>query len=789
MYDESNTDEGRVDLKGEGLATVQSAGSGTVTADASMDGTRGGIGAILAMCTDPSTTYTIELLRDVSAMISVQAALDIDGNGHKLTLAGDSSLKGLVISGDVTIDGDGFSLTTSSERGILISQASAGTTIAIEDLILVNGYTERNSDGVAVSYGITDWMAGSPGGSRAVDNGYGLKLDDVTVRGYDSKGVYVGAASALDIGGCTFDGTAKTWYIPSKYRTGGTVDSTDDIRNGGWDVTGGDFALQIRNFAVGAEITIRDCTFTGENGRLSSIMVTQYTAQISKLSVSGCAFDRSHSTSLGDVSIGKALSKDGSNAANIANQAIARADLVAGKGGMTVVYRGDDRIDDPDTTDAKELLAGMESNALAGFDATPLRLYLEEGASLASDGVWTGSSSSTVSISVSGGVGAEGALRSGETLGGEFTMSSLLLKEGASVDATASSGTGGSVGFSASSGNGGVTLSYGSDGFAWSGACTGMDSLRITGAVVLAVGSVTADIELTAPGSSVFFQKDAVYNGTVSYGGSSAAFKGVSMGSDTSVSAGSVGLSGDFSSVSEGSISISGEGTMSGIVQDIAVTIGPGASVAVPADRSLVLGSATVDVSEGATLTVHGSLMTVDGSAITNDGTIAVDGTYRAATTNNGKVSASVGADISKSLISGTGTLEQEKPAVSVGGASFEAAVGGTTTIPVTVTKGAELLLIVTGSDGKAVDAGWVSYSDGAISAAPTAAGTFTVTATPHIGENVGQPVSFTIVATEPAPEPQSEDDDDGSLALYAGAAVLVVAILAIAAYAYLRHR
>lgn len=789
VYDGSKTADGKVTISEGVHATVYSVGKAIVDADTRLNTSiYGDLEGVLAFCTDGSAVYTLTLFRDVSGVFSTEAVVTIVGNGHSLALTGDSTAGGIAISGDLALDGKGCSLTTSAERGIYISDASASSTISVKDLVLVNGRTEKNSDGVTTSYGIIDWMAGAGGGAQAVGNGYSLSLNKVLVRNYDSKGVYIGAAVSLDIEGCAFENTAKTWYIPSKYRTEGTVDSTDDIRNGGWDVTGGDFALQVRNFAVGAEITVKDCTFSGENGRLSSIMVAQYTTQVAKLSVSGCTFDRSNSTSLGDISIGKALNKDGTNAGNIANQAIAEAELTAGKGGMTVVYRGDDRIDDPETSDAKAFLAGMEANALAGFDATPLRLYLAEGASVSAVGVKDGAAS-TVAISVTGSAEAEGAIRSGESLKGELSLESIVVKEGASIDSTVSSGTSGAIAFSAVGGSGGMTISYGSDGFSWSGSFTGMDSLSVTGTVVLSMASVSADIELAAAGSSVIFQNDAVFEGTITYGTSSATFAGVTMGDDTSVSAGSVGLSGTFRSASDGSVSISGEGTVSGTVQGASLALASGASVSVPEGRSLVVRDAVVTVPEDATLTVDGTLVTVDDSHVDNAGTINVEGTFRATAVNTGKVTASVHADISRSTITGSGTVEQIRPTVSIGQSAYTATVGSNVEIPVALTDGAGLLLIVTDSDGMVVDAGWISYSGGSISAAPTAAGTYTVTATPYIGENIGQAASFTLTSVDPAPEPEPDDGDDDNTALYIGIAVLVIVVIAIAVAMHQRHR
>lgn len=789
VYDASTAADGKVTISTGVHATVYSVGLATVDSDTKLNTSiYGDLEGVLAFCTDGSATYTLILYRDVSGAFSIGPVIAIIGNGHSLALTGDSSAGGVVISGDLSLDGKGYALTTSAERGIYISDSSASSTISVKDLVLVNGRTEKNPDGVTTSYGIIDWMAGAGGRTQAVGDGYALSLDNVIVRSYDSKGVYIGAAVSLDIEGCGFENAAKTWYIPSKYRTGGTVDSTDDIRNGGWDVTGGDFALQVRNFAVGAEITVKDCTFSGENGRLSSIMITQYTAQVAKLTVSGCTFDRTNSTSLGDISIGKALDKNGTNAGNIANQAITKAEMTAGKGGMTVVYRGDERIDDPETSDSKAFLAGMEANALAGFDATPLRLYLAGSASVSAEGEMDGTAS-TVAISVTGGAEAEGAIRSGESLKGELSLESIIVKEGASIDSTVSSGTSGAIAFSAVGGSGGMTILYGSDGFSWSGSFTGMDSLIVTGSVVLAMGSVSADIELAAAGSSVIFQNDAVFEGTITYGTSSATFAGVTMGDDTSVSAGSVGLSGTFRSASDGSVSISGEGTVSGTVQGVSLALASGASVSVPKGRSLVVRDAVVTVPEDATLTVDGTLVTIDDSHVDNAGTINVEGTFRATAENTGKVTASVHADISRSTITGSGIVDQTRPTASIGQSVYTVTAGSKVEVPVALTDGASLLLIVTDSDGRVVEAGWISYSDGSISAAPTAAGTYTVTATPYIGENVGQAASFTLSSVDPAPEPEPDDDDDDNTALYIGIAVLIVVVIAIAAVMHQRHR
>lgn len=575
------------------LATESTA----VIADAKAGDVYGTVDYILSALKG-SDSVSITLLRDCATDgFASDATVTFIGNGHTLTINGDSSAKGIVLSDSIVIDGKGHTLTTASSSGILISEGK-GRTIVIRDITVKDASTDLKD-----TYGIKDWKCGAAGGSDAIADGYALTLEKVTIQGYAAKGLYIGAAKQLDVIGCSFVDTAHNWYIPHEYKTEGTVPSTSEIRNGGWDVTGGDFALQVRNFAIGASITVKHTAFTGDNGKLSEMMFTQYTAQISSLVVEGCTFDAQHPTSLGDISIGKALGKNGENAGNIANQAINHVSIKAGSGGAVVVYRGDERIADPDTEVANDLMKGMEANALLGFDANPLRLTLSEGASIDATGEKAQvAADSKVDIAATGSVGAAGTLRSGETLSGTVAIQELSFKDGSSISSDVAFGDG-TAKVSATAGESGMKLTV-SDVITVTGSKTAtVDADAVLGTDVY--GSVDDLLKHSTDGNAtITLLRDCSANGIAVAG----AITFIAGGHTLTLNGASTVSEGAALVVSNGNLVVTGSVVADGTIAAVGgtITLAKDASLTLPGHAGKVVLTA-----------VDESVMTITSDAVT----------------------------------------------------------------------------------------------------------------------------------------------------------------------------
>ena len=184
---------------------------------------------------------------------------------------------------------------------------------------------------------------------------------------------------------------------------------------------------------------------------------------------------------------------------------------------------------------------------------------------------------------------------------------------------------------------------------------------------------------------------------------------------------------------------------------------------------ALTLGEVELTVPADSELSVPKGA-SVSGGKIENAGSIVVDGAVESTIANSGKVSAAVDAKVSD--VDG-GDFEQAKPVIERKVFDANVPVGGLVTFSVTVTDGASVKL--TGAE-------WASYKDGVISGKPTETGEYKITATPYIGDNVGESIVFTVNVfenTDPVtPVDPEKEKEEGSFDFVTVAIVLIVAAL-----------
>ncbi len=193
---------------------------------------------------------------------------------------------------------------------------------------------------------------------------------------------------------------------------------------------------------------------------------------------------------------------------------------------------------------------------------------------------------------------------------------------------------------------------------------------------------------------------------------------------------------------------------------------------------SLTLDEVEVSVSANSELSVPKEA-TISGGKVENSGTVVIDGAVKSPIANSGKVSAAIDAEVSD--VEG-GEFDQVKPVIERKVFDANVPVGGLVTFAVTVTDGASVKL--TGAD-------WASYDDGLISGKPKAAGQYIITATPYIGENYGDAITFTVNvynvpiivpddSDEPVIVPEKEKKEESPNTLVIAVALIVIALILI---------
>lgn len=219
------------------------------------------------------------------------------GPGSEIVLAGDvTAPNGLTIDGDLSIDGQGNTLYGSIVLDAI--GASDGIyTVILKDLVM-DGKGTRS---IAVS------------GQNQNDDvrPVNLTMEDVSVSGYTSKGVYLTNVQNLNVTGCSFNDNAtteQTWYS-------------------------GDYAFDINLCGIrDAVIVIEDTAFAGVSGGNSPVKITQrggtdetddastdihtsVAATIGSVTISGCTFDitagQGGKSPMADIVIGSSPNADG----------------------------------------------------------------------------------------------------------------------------------------------------------------------------------------------------------------------------------------------------------------------------------------------------------------------------------------------------------------------------------------------------------------------------------------------------------------------------------------------
>ena len=281
-------------------------------------------------------------------------------------------------------------------------------------------------------------------------------------------------------------------------------------------------------------------------------------------------------------------------------------------------------------------------------------------------------------------------------------------------------------------------------------------------------------------------------SGKVSINGNTVDLKSIKAGEGFALTVGSIDIEGPYTSDADGSITVDGDCKLSGTIDSSVIVKVASGSITVPEGKTLegtiqmgegnkvelsvtagtggftvapsaiggsttgagtigitgkvsVKGALTLDevelsVPAGSELSVPKEA-TVSGGEVVNAGTVIIDGAVESTIANSGKVSAAIDAVVSD--VDG-GDFVQVKPVIERAAFDAEVTVGGTVTIAVTVTDGASVKL--SGAD-------WASYENGVISGKPTEAGECKISATPYIGDNVGDTVVFMVNVTE-ATEP-----------------------------------
>ena len=336
--------------------------------------------------------------------------------------------------------------------------------------------------------------------------------------------------------------------------------------------------------------------------------------------------------------------------------------------------------------------------------------------------------------------------------------------------------------------------------------------------------SHTYDVTVTgiALGKKVFTaEKDEVITGTISVNGQKIEMKDIKAGEGFALAVGSIDIQGPYTSDADGSIVVNGDAKLSGTIDSsVTVKVASG-SITVPEGKTLAgtiqmgegnkvelsvtagkdglavtptaiggatTGTGSIDIT--GKVSVKGALTlgeveltvpadselsvpkgaSVSGGKIENAGSIVVDGAVESTIANSGKVSAAVDAKVSD--VDG-GDFEQAKPVIERKVFDANVPVGGLVTFSVTVTDGASVKL--TGAE-------WASYKDGVISGKPTETGEYKITATPYIGDNVGESIVFTVNVfenTDPVtPVEPEKEKDEGSFDFVTVAIVLIVAAL-----------
>ena len=276
--------------------------------------------AALLVVTVPGIDAEDATYQDITAEDFLALAED-DG---VITLDADYALTTTpMIAEDLTIDGQGH--TIRGAFNLDAQGASEGTyTVTLRDLVM-DGQGTRS---IAVN------------GQNQNDDvrPVNLNMENVSVSGYTSKGVYLTNIQNLTVTGCSFNDNAtteQTWYS-------------------------GDYAFDINLCGIqDAVIVIEDTTFAGVSGGNSPVKITQrggtdetddtstdihtsVAATIESVTISGCTFDitagEGGKNPMADIVIGSSPNSDGT--ARTYTQAY---DLTVSTGadGATVAYRSE----------------------------------------------------------------------------------------------------------------------------------------------------------------------------------------------------------------------------------------------------------------------------------------------------------------------------------------------------------------------------------------------------------------------------------------------------------------
>ena len=319
-------------------------------------------------------------------------------------------------------------------------------------------------------------------------------------------------------------------------------------------------------------------------------------------------------------------------------------------------------------------------------------------------------------------------------------------------------------------------------------------------------------------------------SGTVSVNKNAVELKDIKAGEGFALAVGSIDISGAYTSDADGSIIVKGEAKLSGTIDEsvtvkvesgsitvpagktltgtiqmgeknsVAVsgitagdngltvtpsTIGGGASAGAIAIEGTVSVASALNLGKDVTVTVpekselsvpKGASISGEGT-VSNEGTLKVDGAVQSHVDNTGTVSAAVDAEIPD--VDGEGTVSQPKPVIVKKTFDKEVKLGETVIIYVDVTEGADLK--ITGVSG-------ATYKDGAIYWTPAEVDEWKITATPFIGDNIGESVTFTVNVTA-APEPvdpvEPEKEKKGGIS--AATILVIVILIALAVFAVTR--
>ncbi len=336
-----------------------------------------------------------------------------------------------------------------------------------------------------------------------------------------------------------------------------------------------------------------------------------------------------------------------------------------------------------------------------------------------------------------------------------------------------------------------------------------------------------------AVGKNVFTAENGeVITGTFSVNGQKVELKDIKAGEGFKLAVGSIDIEGAYTSdAADGSITVNGDAKLSGTIDSTVTVKVASGSITVPEGKTLTgtiqmgeKNSVTVSritagkngltvtpstiggsasASESGSIAIAGtvsvaSALTLDkvtvtvpekselsvpkgasisGGEVSNAGTLKVDGAVQSHVDNSGTVSAAVDAEISD--VDGEGTVNQPKPVIVKKVFDKEIRLGETVLLYVDVTEGADV---------KITGVSWASYKDGCISGTPSQIGEFKITATPFIGDNVGESVTFTInVTAAPAPVDPVEPEKEKEGGISAAFILMIVILLALAVFAVTR--